>query len=77
LQAEYIVWCPRATIADGLSQLKSYELKFSGKIVLDITNILYRVKDEDKEPFYGKSSSTEKVTLYVHTLIVHRITHRL
>ncbi len=58
-EADVVVWCPQASIQDGMDYLKHFD--FSGKIVLDTTNIVYKVKDV--QSFIGQDSSTERVSL--------------
>lgn len=56
-QADVVVWCPQSSIAGAKEYLKQFKL--DGKIVLDTTNINYKVKDPSQ--VLGKTSATELV----------------
>ena len=65
LKVDIVVWCPQGNIDEAITYLKKFD--FSGKIVIDTTNIVYKVKD--KESFIGKESSTEKVRFNSYFII--------
>ena len=64
-KVDIVVWCPQGNIDEAIDYLKKFD--FSGKIVVDTTNIVYKVKD--KESFIGKESSVEKVSIQFNDLI--------
>mmetsp|Transcript_29275 Transcript_29275/g.41211 ORF Transcript_29275/g.41211 Transcript_29275/m.41211 type:complete len:216 (+) Transcript_29275:68-715(+) len=53
--ADLIVWCLQGSIKESIAYLKTFD--FKGKIILDCTNIVYKVPDPNT--ILGKTSATE------------------
>lgn len=57
--AEFVVWTLQSSIKDGIEMLKTFDL--NGKIIIDTTNIVYKVDDENS--VINTTSSTEMARL--------------